>query len=104
MLRSSQRGLLAAALAGLVAVIVVLQAGVDPPRRPPAIEPQNFKKAISKQVGPSTLPFEYTLGAVSGFRQVIAGLLWVRADSFFHQGNYDAILPLVRIITRLDPN
>jgi hypothetical protein len=41
---------------------------------------------------------------VSGFRQVISGLLWVRADSFFHQGNYDAILPLIRIITWLDPN
>lgn len=104
MLRSSQRGLLAASVAGLAAVIVVLQAGIDPLRRQPAIEPANFKKALSRQVGPSTLPFEYTLGAVSGFRQVIAGLLWVRADSFFHQGNYDAILPLIRLITWMDPN
>lgn len=104
MLRSSQRGLLSAFVAGLVVLIVVLQARIDPLRRQPAIEPQNLKRAVSTQVGPSALPFEYTLGAVSGFRQVIAGLLWVRADSFFHQGNYDAILPLVRIITWMDPN
>lgn len=104
MLKSPQRGLLTALLAGLVVLIVVLQASIDPLRRQPAIEPPNVGRAVSSKVGPSALPFEYTLGAVSGFRQVIAGLLWVRADSFFHQGNYDAILPLVRIITWLDPN
>ncbi len=54
--------------------------------------------------GKPDAPFEYSLAAVAGFRQVVAGLLWVRADSFFHSGNYDAILPLIRVITRLDPN
>jgi hypothetical protein len=27
----------------------------------------------------------------------------VRSDSFFHSGNYDAILPCIRLITWLDP-
>jgi hypothetical protein len=39
-----------------------------------------------------------------GFREFLAGVLWVRADSFFENGNYDAILPLIRIITWLDPH
>src|SRR4029078_5210778 len=88
----------------LIALVVLLQIRIDPLRRQPAVEPPKVRKAISTQLGGAARPFEYALGAVSGFRQVIAGLLWVRADSFFHQGNYDAILPLVRIITWLDPN
>lgn len=47
-------------------------------------------------------PQQY-LFALAGFREMIAGILWVRADSFFDTGNYDAILPLIRLITILDP-
>lgn len=43
------------------------------------------------------------LFALAGFREMIAGILWVRADSFFDNGNYDAILPLIRLVTILDP-
>jgi tetratricopeptide (TPR) repeat protein len=89
--------LTAGALA-LIAVQGLLQARIDPLRRQPAVEPPSMFKTTGG------LPFEYALAAVSGFRQVIAGLLWVRADSFFHSGNYDAILPLLRLITWLDPN
>lgn len=104
MINSSQRRGLLGAVAALVALVVVLQYRIDPLRRQPGIEPMN--RGALGPIGKSgvALPFEYTLGAVAGFRQVIAGLLWVRADSFFHQGNYDAILPLVRIISWLDPN
>jgi tetratricopeptide (TPR) repeat protein len=102
----SQRGSLIAAAAFLAICVVVLQARIDPLRRQPAIEPQNLEKKLNTGLGATgaALPFEYTLGALSGFRQVIAGLLWVRADSFFHSGNYDAILPVIRLITWLDPN
>lgn len=41
---------------------------------------------------------------LAGFREMIAGILWVRADSFFHNGNYDAILPMIRLVTWLDPH
>lgn len=44
------------------------------------------------------------LFALIGFRELIAGILWVRADSFFETGNYDAILPIVRLVTILDPH
>jgi len=101
---------LVALLVGLFIVQGVLQARIDPLRRDPAVEPQSIKKLMPGQEAsvdsakPTYLPFEYSLAAISGFRQVIAGLLWVRADSFFHSGNYDAILPLLRLITWLDPN
>jgi hypothetical protein len=44
------------------------------------------------------------LFALIGFRELIAGILWVRADAFFDEGNYDAILPIVRLVTILDPH
>jgi len=44
------------------------------------------------------------LAVLGGFREITAGILWVKADSFFDQGNYDAILPLIRLVTMLDPN
>jgi len=65
----------------------------------------NWSKTYSvKQEGiPSTLSPEYLLFAMAGFRELIAGILWVRADSFFETGNYDAVLPLIRLVTWLDP-
>ncbi|MEQ1933701.1 MAG: hypothetical protein ABL962_07470, partial [Fimbriimonadaceae bacterium] len=38
-----------------------------------------------------------------GFREFLAGILWVRADGFFDSGNYDAVLPMIRLCTVLDP-
>ena len=54
-------------------------------------------------VGSVGLDPQQYLFALAGFREMIAGILWVRADSFFDSGNYDAILPLIRLITILDP-
>jgi tetratricopeptide (TPR) repeat protein len=97
----NQRNGLIATVAALAVGQGVLQGLIDPLRRQPAIEP--VKKEVWQQTTTS-LPFEYSLAALSGFRQVIAGLLWVRTDAFFHSGNYDAILPMIRLITWLDPN
>ena len=52
---------------------------------------------------PTCLP-EFALGAFTGFREAIAGMLWVRTDEFFHNGDYEAIMPMIRIITWLDPH
>ena len=51
-----------------------------------------------------SLPATFALGAFTGFREAIAGMLWVRCDEFFHNGDYDAIMPLIRVITWLDPH
>jgi tetratricopeptide (TPR) repeat protein len=53
---------------------------------------------------PVVLPSQFVAGTLIGFREVIAGLLWVRTDEFFHTGNFDAIVPMIRIITWLDPH
>jgi tetratricopeptide (TPR) repeat protein len=47
---------------------------------------------------------EFILGPMLGLSQAVAGLLWIRADEFFDQGDYDAILPIVRMVTWLDPH
>jgi tetratricopeptide (TPR) repeat protein len=69
------------------------------------IDPIRAKFDENAQVGKasSKLPLEFSMFAAMGFRQAVAGLLWVRTDNFFHEGNYDAIIPMVRLITWLDP-
>ena len=78
--------------------MILLQKVIDPQRH--QFEPKlaNVNNAVRE------LPVEFALGAVTGFSQAIAGLLWVRTDEFFHEGNYDAIVPMVRIVTWLDPH
>src|SRR5688572_7220079 len=53
--------------------------------------------------GGTALDPDQLLFALVGLREFIAGILWVRADSFFDTGNYDAILPIIRLVTWLDP-
>lgn len=66
--------------------------------------PNWSKNYSSKQKGvASDLSPDQLLVALAGFREMIAGILWVKADSFFDQGNYDAILPIIRLVTWLDP-
>ena len=57
------------------------------------------KSAVNSALSPDQLLF-----VLGGFRELIAGILWVKADSFFDTGNYDAILPLIRLVTILDPH
>lgn len=56
-----------------------------------------------KGMATSGLNPDQFLFALIGMREFVAGILWVRADSFFETGNYDAILPLIRLVTWLDP-
>jgi tetratricopeptide (TPR) repeat protein len=60
--------------------------------------PKNKILSSSSGIDPQSFLF-----ALAGFREMIAGILWVRADSFFDTGNYDAILPIIRLVTLLDP-
>jgi hypothetical protein len=57
-----------------------------------------------KDLVTGALSADQMLFALAGFREMIAGILWVRADSFFDTGNYDAILPIIRLVTLLDPH
>lgn len=62
-------------------------------------DPGKNGEAASSGLSPDQLLF-----VIGGFRELIAGILWVKADSFFDTGNYDAILPLIRLVTILDPH
>ncbi len=59
--------------------------------------PKNF--GVREELSP-----QYALIQLLGFREFISDILWVRADSFFESGNYDAVLPLIRLSTWLDPH
>ena len=61
--------------------------------------PGKSGESMSSGLSPDQLLF-----VIGGFRELIAGILWVKADSFFDTGNYDAILPLIRLVTILDPH
>ncbi len=99
MLNPQKRSLLLVVALLLFIPVGVLQSRVIDPQRP-QYEPggANTSKAVSQ------LPIEFALGAVTGFREAVAGLLWVRTDEFFHNGDYEAITPMIRIITWLDPH
>jgi tetratricopeptide (TPR) repeat protein len=85
-------------LAGLLFVgAMFLQNRIDPSAK----ELRKSQKIFEASSG---LTSEFMLLPLLGFREAAAGLLWVRCDEFFHSGDYDAILPLVRLITWLDPH
>ncbi len=89
--------LLPAVLAGL-GLAAFMQGQIDPDAK--QFHPKdNFGKTAN-----GGLNNEFLLLPLLGFREAAAGLLWVRCDEFFHSGDYDAILPLVRLITWLDPH
>ena len=90
-------GLLIVALL-LFIPVALLQRGIDP------IYQKNYAPSQSFKQGAKNLPVEMALGAFTGFREAVAGMLWVRCDEFFHNGDYEAIMPLIRVITWLDPH
>jgi tetratricopeptide (TPR) repeat protein len=63
---------------------------------------KNYAPKTGESVAPGLDPSQL-LATLAGFRELVAGILWVRADSFFDSGNYDAVLPIIRLVTWLDP-
>lgn len=39
-----------------------------------------------------------------GIREVAAGMLWVKADELFHNGQYTELIPYFKLVTFLDPH
>jgi len=88
----------------LIPAVVGLQKTIDPARK--QFQPGRGVGSVMTDVGssPVVLPSQFVAGTVIGLQEVVAGLLWVRTDEFFHSGNYEAIVPMVRMITWLDPH
>jgi hypothetical protein len=57
-----------------------------------------------EQTPDTRTPLEALAPAMLGFRQVAASLLWVKTDDYFHRGEYEPILRMVRLITAIDPH
>jgi tetratricopeptide (TPR) repeat protein len=103
-MKQSTRTLLIIIAIALLPVVAKLQSLLDPGRK--QFQPGKGVSSVMTQVGnnPVVLPSQFVAGTIIGFREVVAGLLWVRVNDFFHSGNYEAIVPLTRIITWLDPH
>ncbi|MFN7019275.1 MAG: hypothetical protein ACK4RG_08415, partial [Fimbriimonadales bacterium] len=80
-------------------VLLLIQAALQA-----RIFPLWVRNYAPKQATPIGLAPEQLLVAVAGFREFLAAILWVRADGFFDSGNYDAVLPMLRLVTWLDPH
>lgn len=88
-----------APLLAAIAALAAVQGGVNRALFP--LWEQNFSPR--KEADLRGLSGDQLLVALAGFREMVAGILWVRADTFFDTGNYDAILPIIRLVTILDP-
>lgn len=86
----------------LIGLIVVLMVGVIFTQT--QLDPKIREIHAGERTVFQGLSNEFILGPMLGMSQAVAGLLWIRADEFFHEGDYDAILPIVRMVTWLDPH
>jgi hypothetical protein len=94
-MKQSSRHTLLVVVVGLIIGIVFTQKALDPHIREIHAGEKTALQGLSN---------EFILGPLLGLQQAVAGALWVRADEFFHEGDYDAILPVVRMVTWLDPH
>lgn len=62
---------------------------------PTAANPKSFVQGLRDNMfGASML----------GFREVAAGMLWVKADELFHEGKYTELVPYFSLVTFMDPH
>ncbi|MCX6345818.1 MAG: hypothetical protein NT018_12230 [Armatimonadetes bacterium] len=100
----NKRKMLCVLVAFLFAAVMFLQTILDPKQMKMQKASTSVSGGQESQEFMVQLPAQFLLASFTGFKEVIAGVLWVRADSFFHTGQYEAIIPLVRLVTWLDPH
>ncbi len=91
------------AMAILLLSIVVVQTTIDPNIKQIREDAGN-QSGQDPRVMMVQLPSQFLIASMTGFREVIASALWVRASTFFEQGKYAPIVPIVRLVTWLDPH
>lgn len=60
-------------------------------------------EAMSKSALRET-SFQALVPTLLGIREVLASLMWVQADDYFHRGEYRPIIKMIRQITLIDPH
>ena len=61
------------------------------------------KYRASEQAQAQVVGGDWFAGMLLGFREMVADLMWIQVDEYFHEGRYDKILPVCYVITALDP-
>ena len=86
-------------LAGVIAALFIGQGLVSR-----AMFPTWMKDYSAGNIGVAPgLSIDQLLASIGGLREMVAGILWVESDEYFHTGQFDAILPVIRLVTWLDP-
>lgn len=63
------------------------------------IREQEIKNSVVRDT-----PLQALLPTLLGVREVIASILWIQADDYFHRGEYEPIIRMIRQITTIDPH
>lgn len=100
-MEGSKRSALVVLAVLLLVAIALLQVWIDPGYLKIAHRADDRASGKGLMV---ELPGQFLVASMAGFKEVVAGALWIRADEFFHEGNYQAIVPIVRLVTWLDPH
>jgi len=103
MMSDGKRSFLMVLVVLMVVAIGIVQSIVDPVQRKLQADMLPERGADARELMVQ-LPGQFIVASMTGFKEVIAGALWVRADTFFHSGQYQAIIPIVRLVTWLDPH
>ncbi|HTE21316.1 MAG TPA: hypothetical protein VK689_23370 [Armatimonadota bacterium] len=97
----------------LMAVIFLASAALSEALRPGhneyqraalAKSPEDFRDTTGSKSALGGTPFQTLLPTLLGVREVMASLMWVQADEYFHRGEYRPIISMVRQITAIDPH
>jgi hypothetical protein len=96
MLTSKQRQFVYIGIVVLFLVSVVMAADLGQKHHEYLPPPEEGKLAQT--------PFQALVPAILGTREIMASLLWIRTDDYFHRGEYRPIIRLVKLITTIDPH
>lgn len=97
----------------LILVVFVCSAGLSEALRPGHTEymraalaknPSDYRDETGQRSVLKGTPFQTLLPTLLGVREVLASLMWVQTDHYFHTGEYRPIIRMVRQITAIDPH
>ena len=98
---------------GLIAALFVISAGVSEwlsPRHKAYVGLEirqvtgDYKDERGARGALKGTAFQTLIPTLLGVREVLASLMWVQADDYFHRGEYRPIIQMVKQITAIDPH
>lgn len=103
--RSKVLALMGVVFVASAAISEVVKPGQFEYQRVALAQPEGEKyeetEALKTMQGTS---FQALMPTLLGVREVLASLMWVQADDYFHRGEYRPIISMVKQITAIDPH